>query len=150
MFGGKLTHRRIVEILTAISVVLVAAAYVVAAVQAVRDRVCELGHWYFCQEQMEERWLESADWDRTELNKVARDAKTPSVQQEARSKVNTIDSGCDLMAVKNDKDGLKRLIESCKTPIVKQLAEEQLKHLEPYQPPEGFLGVFQSLKQKFF
>jgi hypothetical protein len=67
-------------------------------VKSFRDGVCGLGSFSFCQEQIEMRRLQNAGFDKEKLFKLAHDAESPAVREEAQQKFDEIET--DIRATK--------------------------------------------------
>ncbi len=129
--------KKIAAAIAGAALVVGVAAGLVTQVAALRDGVCKLSDFAFCdtvstrEDGMERVRLDKADFDQTALGALVRDAKTPAVRNEAQRRLDIImaeQQGYE--SVENDIDGLEGFLsKGCVACLVKDRAEERLKDL---------------------
>jgi hypothetical protein len=129
----------ILGVFTGVALIIGAATGVVSQVKPLRDGVCSLRLFWFCdggdlvsrQEQEEWTTLHSIGFNETKLKTLDRDAKTPKVQKESQRRLAVIateQNGYD--TVKNDIAGLTEFVSKpCEACLVQDTAVNQLKQL---------------------
>jgi hypothetical protein len=113
------------------------AAGLVTQVRPVRDGLCELSDFAFCdtgstgEDDTERVRLDKAGFDQAVLSALVRDAKTPAVRDEAQRRLDVIKAEQQgYETVENDIDGLEGFLSrGCVACLVKDRAEARLKTL---------------------